>query len=186
MGGCLSLPIETERFRLREFCPADIDALHAYACREDVTRYLMWGPNDRQESESQLKTFIDAAAEKPRMVYELGLTLKSDDCVIGALCLYLDKLEDGEKQSAELGFLLHSDLWGQGIMSEAAAVLLSRGFSDLKLDRIWATCDARNLASKSVLEKIGMAHEKTVRGARKTPDGLADQHWYGLDASDLP
>lgn len=178
MAGALSLPIETERLYLREFCRADVDALHAYASREEVTRYLMWGPNDRQASETQLSTFIEAAAAKPRTIYELALCLKADGRVIGALCLYLDDASDEGQMGAELGFVLHSDFWGQGMATEAAKALLSHGMSELDLAHVWATCDARNLASIGVLEKIGMIRQETVRGARATGDGYIDEHCY--------
>lgn len=167
---------------LREFTSADIDAMHAYASREDVTRYLTWGPNDRQESEAQLSTFLEAAEAEPRLIYELALSSRSDRRQIGALCLYLDHGEGSPPRSAELGFVLHPDSWGKGLMTEAAAMLLSCGLSDLGLNRIWATCDARNLASVRVLQKIGMTLEGTVAGARETPDGPADELRFGFTA----
>ena len=147
MGGCLSLPIETERLLLRDFCPTDIDAMHAYACRADVTRYLMWAPNDRQASEAQLGTFIEAAAHAPRLIYELALTTRAHGRLIGAICLYLDDPLGSAGQGAELGFVLHPDWWGDGLVTEAASALVSRGMSELGLAHIWATCDTRNLAS---------------------------------------
>ncbi len=176
----LSLPIETERLSLREFSSADIDAMHAYASRQDATRYLTWGPNDRQASEAQLSTFLEAADAVPRFVYELALTSRPDGGLIGALCLYLDHREGAPLQSAELGFVLHPDFWGQGLVTEAAATLLSRGVSELGLTRIWATCDARNLASIRVLQKIGMTQEASVTGARETADGIADELRFGF------
>ncbi len=179
--GTLSLPIETERCRLREFSRDDLAAMHAYAAREDVTRFLMWGPNDLPASEKQLSTFLEAAVETPRLVYELALVPRSGGQLIGALCLYLD----ADRRTAELGFVLHPDFWGRGLVTEAAAALLQSGFSTLNLARIWATCDTRNVASVSVLEKVGMVREETVRGARETPDGLVDEHRYALDAIEL-
>jgi len=98
--------------------------------------------------------------------------------VIGALCLYLDEPAEGGKRGAELGFVLHPAFWGKGFATEAAKVLVTYGMSDLKLTHIWATCDARNLASVGVLEKIGMIRQETIRGARGTADGLVDEHQY--------
>ena len=127
--------------------------MHAYASREDATRYLTWGPNDWEESEAQLAAFVEAAEAVPRLIYELALTFRPEGRLIGALCLYLDHHEGSPLQSAELGFVLHPDFWGQGLVTEAATALLSCGISDLGLTRIWATCDARNGASVRVLQK---------------------------------
>ncbi|MDF1848241.1 MAG: GNAT family protein [Parvibaculaceae bacterium] len=178
MAGALLLPIETERLSLRDFCSGDIDALHSYARLDEATRYLLWGPNDLRASEAQLSTFIDAAADLPRTIYELALTSKPAGRVIGALCLYLDESAEGAERGAELGFVLHPAFWGKGLATEAAKALLTYGMSDLKLTHIWATCDARNLASVGVLEKIGMIRQETIRGARDTADGLVDEHQY--------
>jgi len=178
MTGALLLPIETERLCLRDFGWADIDDLHSYASLEEATRYLLWGPNDRQESEIQLSTFVDAAVELPRTIYELALILRDDGRLIGALCLYLDDPAKDAKQGAELGFVLHPDFWGQGIATEAAKALLTHGMSELGLAHIWATCDTRNLASVCVLEKIGMARAGTIQGTRQTVDGLVDEYRY--------
>ncbi len=178
----LSLPIETERLRLREFSGTDIDAMHAYASLEEATRYLTWGPNDRAASERQLSTFVEAAEAVPRRIYELALTSKADGRLIGALCLYLDRCDTANPQSAELGFVLHPDFWGRGLVTEAAVSLLSCGMSDLGLSRIWATCDVRNQASVRVLQKIGMTLEATVKGARETPDGPTDELRFAVTA----
>jgi len=172
------LPIQTERLGLREFALIDLGAMHAYASREDVTQYLMWGPNDQRASEGQLMTFVEVQSHIPRLIYELALTLRGDDRTFGALCLYLDE----RGLEAELGFVLHPDFWGQGLATEAAAALMAWGFDRLNLERIWATCDTRNEASVRVLEKIGMVREATLRGTRETADGLVDQYQYGLTA----
>ncbi|MAN60553.1 MAG: GNAT family N-acetyltransferase [Parvibaculum sp.] len=178
VAGALSLPIETERLCLRDFCWGDIDALHSYASLGETTRYLLWGPNDRQESEIQLSTFVEAAAELPRTIYELALILRDEGCLIGALCLYLDDPAGGATQGAELGFVLHPDFWGKGLATEAAAGLLTCGMSELGLAFVWATCDTRNLPSIRALEKIGMIRQETIRSARKTEEGLVDEHKY--------
>ncbi len=181
-GGALISPIETARLRLREFALSDLGSMHAYARRHDVTRYLMWGPNDVQASQDQLTTFVEVQSAVPRLVYELALTLKGDERTIGALCLYLDE----DEQSAELGFVLHPDFWGQGLVTEASAALATWGVDRLGLRYIWATCDTRNKASVRVLEKIGMVREAVMCGARATPDGLVDQFRYGLMKTPSP
>lgn len=178
---CMSTdPIKTERLCLREFTLEDLESMHGYASREDVTCYLIWGPNDLQASKEQLATFIEAQSETPRLVYELALTLREDDRTIGALCLYLDE----DRLGAELGFVLHPDFWGQGLVTEAAAALVAWGFDGLGLERIWATCDTRNHASVRVMDKTRMVREATLRGARETAEGLVDQYRYALGRVD--
>jgi len=44
----IQLPLHTQRLILREFGEADWEAMHAYASREDVCRFMPWGPNDER------------------------------------------------------------------------------------------------------------------------------------------
>ena len=45
----LSIPIETERLRLRPFTIADVDAVHAYHGLDEVARYQYWEQRSRDE-----------------------------------------------------------------------------------------------------------------------------------------
>ena len=53
--------------------------------------------------------------------------------------------------------------WGVGIIPEAAEVVLSYGFKNLKLEKIFAHTDVRNLPSQSVMKKINMTKEAIFR-----------------------
>jgi len=44
-----SFPLHTERLMLRPFTDGDLDALHGMQSREEVTRYLYWGPRSREQ-----------------------------------------------------------------------------------------------------------------------------------------
>jgi ribosomal-protein-alanine N-acetyltransferase len=56
----------------------------------------------------------------------------------------------------ELSYALAPDLWGQGLMLEAAKASLDFGFLTLALPRIIATVRSANARSHRVLEKLGM------------------------------
>ena len=46
----LEHPVRTERLVLRPIdTVGDVDAIHAYASREDVCRYIPWTPKTREE-----------------------------------------------------------------------------------------------------------------------------------------
>jgi len=161
----LPLPLFSERLMVRDLVPGDVYAMHAYASNADVARYLFWGPNTYEETQGSLNSFIAAQSDEPRLIYELGIVLAASDQLVGALCLYLGNSE--MRNDAEVGFVLHPDHWGQGVVSEAAVLLVRAGFAKLGLHRIWATCDARNAASIRVLEKIGMRREATFKESRR-------------------
>lgn len=72
----------------------------------------------------------------------------------------LDHLWGGEE--IEIGYWLAPDYWGKGLATEAAQAVLRYGFGRLGLLRIVAVAHPENQASIRVLEKLGMAFEKTV------------------------
>lgn len=50
--------------------------------------------------------------------------------------------------------------------------MITFGFDTLKLHRIYATCDPRNIGSSKVLEKVGMAKEGILRENMLMKDGI--------------
>jgi len=50
--------------------------------------------------------------------------------------------------------------------------VITFGFDTLKLHRIYATCDPRNIGSSKVLEKVGMAKEGILRENMLMKDGV--------------
>ncbi len=63
----------------------------------------------------------------------------------------------------ELVYLLAKPYWGMGLATEAAKACLKYGFEELQLEQIIAVTRHENVASRRVLERIGMKHEKDVR-----------------------
>lgn len=55
-----------------------------------------------------------------------------------------------------------------------------RARSDLKLHRIWATCDINNVASAGVMEKIGMQREGHFRQDMFLRGEWRDSYLYAL------
>jgi len=58
--------------------------------------------------------------------------------------------------------------------------LLDIGFRDIKLHRLYARCNANNLASKRVMEKIGMKKEGELRKVRFKEMEWVNEFSYGI------
>ena len=77
-----------------------------------------------------------------------------------------------DEGQAEFGWYLRSDAWGRGYATDATALLLTFGFHELGLVRLFATADPENTASIRVLTKSGLKNEgltdpvETWRGMR--------------------
>lgn len=64
--------------------------------------------------------------------------------------------EDPTRSNPVLFYLLKSAWWGKGLATEAMQVVLEYAFIRLKLPRLDSACDFENIASKRVMEKLGM------------------------------
>lgn len=74
-----------------------------------------------------------------------------------------DMAEQAAGQQAELGWVLDPSVHGQGLGTEFAAALLHLAIDGLGVRRIEAGCFADNLASRRVMEKIGLRLEGVFR-----------------------
>lgn len=113
------------------------DAMTLEGCRDTITSYV----EDGQQ-----------AAD--RRDYSLGITVDGQLAGTGGL-----EIREGPFRCAELGYLLHPDYWGKGIATEAAQLLLRFAFDTLRLHRVEAVTRPDNIASRRVLEKLGMTEE---------------------------
>jgi RimJ/RimL family protein N-acetyltransferase len=171
----LALPLGTSRLEIREFAAADLDALCQFVCDARVTRFMLQAPGNHDEARSYLQQVIGYQSEWPRSAWELAVTQRDDQSLIGACTLTL--LAAGE---ADLGYMLARRVWKRGLATEVASALLDAGFRDLKLRRISSTVDVRNLASIRVLEKTGLRWEATYRRLRKVRGEWRDCHLFGI------
>jgi len=150
-------PIETERLILRPLTAADLDDVHAYYRRPDVTRFLYWDPRDREESRLALEAYADRTAIDSEGD---GLILAAVPRDVGRVVGQVNLVWSSEEhRQGEIGFVFNPDYQGRGLAGEAAAVMLRLGFEDLDLHRVTGRCDARNLASARLMERLGMRRE---------------------------
>jgi RimJ/RimL family protein N-acetyltransferase len=168
-----SIPVSTPRLTLREFVLSDFDAVHAYSSDPRVTRYLFFGPRDRDGTAEYLQGLIDSQQEVPRFRFELAVVENSSAQVIGACDLSL--IEHGV---ADLGYMLAHEHWGQGYATEISRSLLRAAFLELRAERVISTVDVNNRASIRVLEKVGMRWEAVFRKHRRAKNRWWDCHLF--------
>jgi RimJ/RimL family protein N-acetyltransferase len=177
----ISLPIRTERLILRAFDTADFEAVHAYGSDPEVTRYTPWGPNTEADTRDAIARAMASGAERPRGNYNLAIVDRARDLVIGGAGLHPS---DPDNRTMETGYCLRRDAWGRGFASEVARAMIGAGFAELGLHRVIATCDARNLASARVLEKLGLRREGHFRRDREIRGHWRDSFFYAVLAED--
>lgn len=84
-----------------------------------------------------------------------------DDRAIGSIGAF--RQGNIHRQTAELGYYLAEEYWGQGIMTAAIRQLCDILFSTTDILRIYAEPFSYNTGSRRALEKAGFCYEGTMR-----------------------
>lgn len=148
--------IETERLLLRPVTLTDAKDLYEYASDEENVYYVTF--NAYQSIDDAYFSIANYFMDQPLGKY--GIELKEEEKLIGTIDLFNIS---PEKQCAEIGYILNPKYHRKGYMSEAGRALLALGFETLELEKIYAMCDSRNLASAGVMKKLGMQQEAKRR-----------------------
>lgn len=171
------MQLRTDRLLLREYQASDLEDKFAFESDPLVVKYVCYGPYSREECLRDLEFHIAHQSANPRRYYHLGLVLPAADHLIGWCGL---ELQDENKRDGEIGYALNRDYWGNGYMLEAAQTILTFGFEQLKLQRIFATCHPANHASIRVLEKLHMQYERRLSEQKMCRGEWRDTLIYAL------
>ena len=96
-----AFPLATERLLLRPFADADLDALWAIQRRQDVTRFLYWGPRSREQCATMIahrKQLL--AIEQEGDGFALAVTIAATGALIGDVDL---QWRSAEHRQGEVG-----------------------------------------------------------------------------------
>jgi RimJ/RimL family protein N-acetyltransferase len=148
--------VTTARLCLRRLQPRDLNAYYQRIYADpDVMRTLpAQRPISRAEFDTRIPTFmIDHWTQHGFGPW--AVVHKADQQCIGHCGL---RYWPGSSE-VEVFYALAKAYWGQGLATEGARASLRYGFAQLKLDRIIAAVMVNNIASRRVLEHIGMRYE---------------------------
>lgn len=151
--------METRRLRLRHFTPKDVDELFRIYSNPELFRYMM---NEVSQDKfvlwEQTRTIVDTLIENWQK-HRFGVwavVYKKNQKLIGHCGFkFLENTRD-----VQIGYLLLKSYWGKGLATEAASAALKYGFENTDLERVVAIAKHDNIASRRVMEKLGMKYEK--------------------------
>ena len=139
-------------FQLRPITDADLDALVALDRDPEVMRFINGGqPTPRALCAEVLLPRMLAAATRP------GLGFFAVESPEGAFMGWVHlRLDSFEPAWAEIGYRLARPFWGQGVATTASRLLVRRAFDELGFEVVSARTMPENLASRRVMEKVGL------------------------------
>lgn len=145
---------ETERLLIRTLMEDDSEDYFDMMGNPNVMNPIPRKVMTREESNDHLNNFLNAEHTKSdRKVW--AIELKSENKFIG-LCAFLKNNENED----EIGYRLREKHWKKGFGTEVTVGLLKYGFEQMKMDKITADVDIRNLNSVKILEKFMTAKKE--------------------------
>ncbi|MGS2615038.1 GNAT family N-acetyltransferase [Micromonospora sp. LZ34] len=155
--------LTTARLALRLFTPADADLLVDLDSDPEVMRYLTGGrPTPPEVVRGRTLPAILALYRRPP---GLGYWAAVDRATGDFLGWFeFRPVRDGDVREVELGYRLRCSAWGAGLATEGCRALVDKGFAKLGVERVTANTMAVNLASRRVMEKVGLRHVRTYHG----------------------
>ena len=139
----------TERLVLRAAKHEDADALSAIRSHARVNRFLeRKAEMTHEEAENRIRKI--AAETLANECIEWVIQFKEHPQMLGSIC-YWNIVPEADK--AEIGYEMHPDYYGKGIMNEAMQRVIEYGFSEMKLKTIEALPVKENIKSIQLLER---------------------------------
>lgn len=176
--------LRTQRLLLRPFRPEDAADHLAYASDPEVAKDIGWPPiHDLAGAQSWL---VDWAAKR----YRDGVPdpfaierLSEPGRVVGSVGAFW---VSRQHQHMALAYVLHREVWGQGLALEASRALVDHLFQAHPVWRVGASCTVENLASQRVMAKLGLRHEGVARGAWWLKGRFRDLHTCAILRPEWP
>ncbi len=155
--------LETERLALREFQPSDAQAIFDIFSQDIVTRYHNL---ETMQSLAPAQKLVKTRASlfKNKLGIRWAIALKAQQDVVIGSCGYYQLSK--AFCSVEIGYDLHPDHWGQGLMRQALTAVINWGYSErffFRLNRIAALTYPEHKASTGLLGRLGFEQEGVLR-----------------------
>lgn len=155
------MEVETARLRLRRLDRGDAEAIGRLFAIPAVTHHLAVGElADAHEARKFADAFIAKAREEFAKAGCGAMAVVDRRNVLLGYC-GLRPLPD-IADTVELLYALLPRYWGLGLATEAAHATLVWGFARLSIEEILGLAALENVASRRVMEKLGMGYAGTT------------------------
>jgi len=154
--------LQTPRLVLREFSGDDVDNLFDLNSDPEVMRYITGGgrPTPREEIRDKIIPFHLAVYDR---FDRLG-TWAAESAATGEFLgwFHFRAGPGTDIANIDLGYRLRRSAWHKGYATEGSRALISAGFTDLGVQRVFAHTMTVNTASRRVMEKCGLSLVRTI------------------------
>lgn len=173
--------VETHRLLLGEVLPIDDKSILELDSDQSVHNYL-GDPIIQTIEESQEIISNIRQQYKNHGLGRWAVIEKATGQFMGWSGLKLEaKTVNHHSNFYDLGYRLMPRYWGHGFATESAKAALAYGFEKLHIAEVFADADTNNVASKKVLEKVGLRYVETFddKGYAVEWFTITRQEWNG-------
>ena len=174
--------VEVHGPNVRLRIPRDSDSRRLFELASDpeVTRFFSWGPYRTEEDARAWLATLPGRRDSGEAL-ELAI-VDPDDWLIGIIGVLEVSARD---RRAVVGIWLGQAYWGTGASAEAEALLAHLVFGPLRMERLAAWVDVRNLRSQRAFERLGYVREGVLRGWHRHGDERRDLVAYAVLREDF-
>jgi ribosomal-protein-alanine N-acetyltransferase len=174
--------LQTERLLIRRLVQQDAPELFFLRSDAQVLQYVGREPaTSLEDITAFIQRIDDNIAANQSILWAIEL-LSDPGRLIGSICYWQVQFDNFR---AEIGYNLHPDHWGKGIITEAIRKVVDYGFGVMKLHSIEARFHPNNTGSGRALEKAGFRKEGYLREEFFFRGVFHDSVIYSLLAKDL-
>ena len=155
--------LTTERLTLRQVSLDDQKAIFALRSDPKINQFLGRALCKTNDDAINFINQVNENIEKGGAYY-WAITLTEAKTLVGTICLFDFS---SENNSCEIGYELMPEFQGQGIMKEAAQVVIDFVFQTLKLKKILAFTHRENQHSTNLLSKFNFV--KSIETDEENP-----------------
>lgn len=167
---------ETERLILRQLLIRDKNDMFEYSKNPEVTKYLLWKEHENAEFTAKYLKYLQPKYRRGEC-WEWAIVNKAENKMIGTVGFVSF---DNEHNCAEVGYVISDKYWGNGYAPEALDRIISFGFGELYLNRIYARHIVGNENSGRVMQKCGMSFEGIQRKSMYIKEKYEDIAVYAI------
>lgn len=157
---------------LRDYTPADIEALVTLANNKNVSRYLIYTfpyPYTRRDAESWISEGAHAGGAITKVILLDGQFVGS----VG-----IAPQSGWRSHGAEIGYWVGEPYWGQGIATVALRLMTEQAVTLHACKKLTAPILSPNQASRRVAEKCGYQLEGILKAEVSKEGAFYDVHSY--------
>jgi RimJ/RimL family protein N-acetyltransferase len=151
-----TLLINTNRLRIRDIKPADIDDFYTYRCNPEITKYQGFDVFTREQAIAFIEQQQTKLFGQPGQWVQYGIENTITKQLIGDCAI---RLMQHEPRIAEIGITISHLHHKKGYAKEAMVGILNFLFIEKNIHRVVETVDAENIASINLLKSIPFRQE---------------------------